>query len=147
MIREMGIDDIAQVVELEKECFKEPWGIDNVRYEIEGNPFSHGWILEQDGCIHAYAFLWETFETAQLARIGVHPARRRLHHADTLLKALERRAALAGCEVVTLEVRSSNDARRKLYEKNGFIPINVSKKYYPDGEDAVIMTKPVGWLD
>ena len=52
MIREMGIDDIAQVVELEKECFKEPWGIDNVRYEIEGNPFSHGWILEQDGCIH-----------------------------------------------------------------------------------------------
>ena len=67
MIREMGIDDIAQVVELEKECFKEPWGIDNVRYEIEGNPFSHGWILEQDGCIHAYAFLWETFETAQLA--------------------------------------------------------------------------------
>ncbi len=147
MIREMERNDLGQVMALEAACFKEPWTYDNLCYELNGNPFSHGWILECDGTIEAYAIMWETFETAQLARIGVHPSLRRRHKAEELLKALDQRALEAGCEVLSLEVRAGNEAAVALYEKNGFIQVNVSKKYYPDGEDALVMVKPIGGLE
>lgn len=44
------------------------------------------------------------------------------------------------CEYMTLEVRASNEAALNLYQKMGFIQVNVSKSYYPDGEDAIVMT-------
>ena len=46
-------------------------------------------------------------------------------------------------EVVTLEVRSSNDAARRLYEKYGFANVGRRVRYYTDNnEDAIIMTTP-----
>ena len=41
----------------------------------------------------------------------------------------------------TLEVRLSNIAARRLYEKYGFRPVGLRPRYYSDdGEDALIMT-------
>jgi ribosomal-protein-alanine N-acetyltransferase len=41
----------------------------------------------------------------------------------------------------TLEVRLSNVAARRLYEKYGFRPVGLRPRYYgDDGEDALIMT-------
>ncbi len=42
---------------------------------------------------------------------------------------------------VLLEVRKSNLPAINLYKKNGFIIINERKKYYSDGEDALLMAK------
>ena len=43
---------------------------------------------------------------------------------------------------IMLEVRDSNEAAIKLYEKCGFEEINRRKKYYGD-EDAIIMKKVI----
>ena len=40
-----------------------------------------------------------------------------------------------------LEVRASNCAARALYEKLGFREIYVRRRYYGNGENAVIMRK------
>jgi len=43
--------------------------------------------------------------------------------------------------VATLEVRISNTAARRLYERFGFRPVGVRPRYYSDNsEDALIMT-------
>jgi ribosomal-protein-alanine N-acetyltransferase len=42
-----------------------------------------------------------------------------------------------GASVFLLEVRRSNLAARRLYERLGFFCFNVRKAYYPDGEDAL----------
>jgi len=42
---------------------------------------------------------------------------------------------------VFLEVRESNAPARALYGRAGFVSIAVRKKYYGDGEDAVVMVK------
>ena len=45
-----------------------------------------------------------------------------------------------GVEFATLEVRASNGAAIRLYERFGFRPVAMMKSYYPDnGEDAVVM--------
>lgn len=137
---EMTAQDLPRVLELESACFKEPWNEKDCLYELEENPFSHGWILKDENGIVGYAFLWETFEMAQLARIGIDPACRQKGYGQILLENLIKRAQMAECEFMSLEVRESNVPALRLYEKNGFITVNVSKGYYPDGENAIVMT-------
>lgn len=76
----------------------------------------------------------------QLARIGVDPDLRKRGYGKELMMHLFDRAREAACEYMTLEVRASNEAALNLYQKMGFIQVNVSKNYYPDGEDAIVMT-------
>jgi ribosomal-protein-alanine N-acetyltransferase len=50
-------------------------------------------------------------------------------------------ATLNDQDIVTLEVRASNQAAQTLYEKYGFKKVGVRHRYYSDNhEDAVIMT-------
>ncbi|MDY6055829.1 GNAT family N-acetyltransferase [Micrococcus sp.] len=52
-------------------------------------------------------------------------------------------AALRGAEALLLEVRASNHAARRLYGRAGFDAIDVRRAYYPGGEDAVVMRRPL----
>jgi ribosomal-protein-alanine N-acetyltransferase len=48
-----------------------------------------------------------------------------------------------GQEVVTLEVRKSNESAQSLYDKYAFQRVGLRRNYYTDNnEDAVIMTTP-----
>ena len=143
MFCEMKQSDLKDVVRLESLCFKEPWNEKDCLQELNENPFSHGWLLKEENQIVGYAFLWETFEMAQLARIGIDPLYRKKGLGNELMQHLFQRAKDAGCEFMTLEVRESNEAAIHMYEACEFIQVNVSKGYYPDGENAIVMTKAV----
>ena len=67
---------------------------------------------------------------------------------DGLIKA----RAAQGCNMIFLEVRQSNHAAIALYEKLGFVQIDLRKNYYPTctgKEHAVIMAltlnMSLGW--
>lgn len=140
IFQEMKESDLDRVLNLEKACFKQPWQKKDCEYELNENPYSHGWILKDENRIVGYAFLWETFEMSQLARIGVDPEFRKKGLGFEMMQNLVQRAKEVACEFMTLEVRKSNIAALNLYKKMGFIQVNVSKSYYPDGEDAIVMT-------
>ena len=69
---------------------------------------------------------------------------RKLGIGSALLSYAEKDAADQGCETFSLEVRVSNAPARHLYEKHGFIQVNIRKGYYENGEDAYLMVKPIG---
>ena len=140
IFREMNEEDLKSVLDLESKCFKDPWNEKDCLNELNENPFSHGWLLIDEKIV-GYAFLWETFEMAQVARIGIDPSFRRKGYGDMLLKHLFERAKVQECEFMTLEVRESNIPALNLYKKNEFIQVNVSKQYYPDGENAIVLTR------
>lgn len=141
MIRTMRLEDLEQVETLEQQCFSDPWTLDSLRYELEGNPFSTPYVFidDQDQTMIGYAHLWITFEQAQLANIAIAPQYRKQNKGSILLKHLIEIARAQECETMTLEVRKSNQAAIALYEKFGFSPVNVVKRYYSDGEDAILM--------
>ena len=130
--------DLDLVCELEGQCFKNPWDHKQCLYELRENPFSQGILLKEEEQIVGYAFLWITFELAQLARIGIDPKKKKKGYGTILMKHLIEIAQRQGCDVFTLEVRESNQQARALYESSGLIEINRSKQYYPDGEDAIV---------
>ncbi len=51
------------------------------------------------------------------------------------------------CERVMLEVRLGNLAAQRLYQKHGFGKVAVRKRYYQNGEDALIYEKTLKACD
>ena len=141
MIEIMRKEYLAQIVDLEKKCFNDAWNLEQVENELEVNPFSNGYMLKENDKVVAYACMWETFEMAQIARIGVDPDQSRNHYGQKMMEELFEKARSGGCEYMSLEVRESNTAAIKLYEKLGFVTVNVSKGYYSDNENAIVMTR------
>jgi ribosomal-protein-alanine N-acetyltransferase len=52
-------------------------------------------------------------------------------------------AAERGCRTIMLEVRAGNEPALALYARHGFTPLSRRRRYYPDGEDALILRAPV----
>jgi len=72
--------------------------------------------------------------------LAVEPARRRRGIASTLVAHALAEARTSGARVALLEVRAANQAARALYAGLGFREVGRRRRYYADGEDAVLLT-------
>ena len=94
-----------------------------------------------DGRLVAYGGMWLMVDEAHITTFAVHPAWRRQRIGERLLLAFLDLARDRHAREATLEVRLSNLAARRLYEKYGFRPVGLRPRYYSDNnEDALIMT-------
>lgn len=143
MIRPMQASDLQTVYELEVRGFSDPWPFSSFEYELNENPFSKAFVLEENGKTIGYAIVWIMFEQAQLVSITVDPDARKKGHGQALMEQVLKTAKEEGSEWISLEVRVSNKAARHLYEKNGFSAIHTTRHYYSDGEDALVMGKGI----
>ena len=147
MIRSLEEKDIDELVELEKVLFpNSPWPKEEFLYELNENPFSNFLIYEEENQILGYVDLWLIYEQAQIADLGVRKEAQRKGIAKQLMDECVKRAVKAGCENISLEVRVSNTPAIKLYESFGFINAATRKGYYENGEDGILMVKPIGGL-
>jgi len=91
--------------------------------------------------IVGFVGVWLMPDEAHIVTIAVRESHRGRGIGELLLIAAIELATLDDREVVTLEVRASNQAAQALYEKYGFRKVGVHHRYYSDNqEDAVIMT-------
>ena len=138
--RSWKFEDILKISELEKECFSDPW---TYRMFVAGfsSKLFYGVCAVEDGEIVGYACETVLFENAEVDNIAVAESCRRRGVGKKLLKKLETEAKERGARVILLEVRVSNAPAMTMYLKEGFKGIYVRPRYYPDGEDAVVMQK------
>lgn len=133
-------EDISEIAALERACFSDPWSKEML-FGFFSSPCFFGTTLRENGKIVGYACGSALFETAELAIVAVEAKSRRRGAGLGLLREMERRAKDAGAQEMLLEVRPSNEPARNLYRKNGYAEIAARKKYYSDGEDALVMRK------
>jgi len=140
-IRKMSHADLLQVHAIEKQCFTTPWGISSFEYELE-HKLTILKVAVLNNRIIGYVCIRTILDMTHALNLAVLPEFRRQGIGSMLFRdALqELKHSGAGANVVTLEVRESNIAAIKLYEKFGFNIIGKRINYYqmPD-EDAVIM--------
>jgi ribosomal-protein-alanine N-acetyltransferase len=87
-----------------------------------------------------FAGLWMAVEEAHLVTIAVHPDYRGRGLGELLLIGSLDLAAGIHASTVFLEVRMSNVAAKRMYDKYGFVLSRIRKAYYSDnGEDALEM--------
>lgn len=136
-IRKMVIADIPVVVELERAVYPQPWSM-RVFVDELGLDSRTYVVAEADDSIVAYAGLLIVEDDAHITTVAVDPQARQKRIGTHLMINLVDRALAIGAKHLTLEVRVSNSAARRLYERFGFAPVGVRKNYYRD-EDALVM--------
>lgn len=94
-----------------------------------------------DDDVAGVAVVWRVADDAHIMELAVRPAARRRGIGGALLAAACDAACAPG-GLCLLEVRESNSGAAALYERAGFVTVGRRKAYYPDGEAALLMTRP-----
>ncbi|MCZ0704190.1 ribosomal-protein-alanine N-acetyltransferase [Natronobacillus azotifigens] len=139
-IRPMEVDDIPQVTIIEERSFTLPWTQDIYRKEITDNNFAHYFVIENKERIIGFCGVWIVLDEAQVTNIAISPDFRGNGYGSMLFQAMLNQVITLGARKLSLEVRVSNNAAKKLYRKFGLKPGGIRKKYYTDNnEDALVM--------
>ena len=132
---------VSQVAELEKLCFSDPWSEKSVASELE-NKLAYWLVAVEDDRVAGYVGSQTVCGETDMMNIAVHPDFRRRGVAESLVNALVEDLQKQESHSLTLEVRASNEAAQKLYEKLGFMQVGLRKNYYRNPkEDAYILRK------
>ena len=145
IIRKMNGADMIQVLEIEKECFLDPYTEENISFELRENPFADILVAMVGPTIVGYIDFMHTFDSATINRIAVRKEYRKKGIGKQLLsKCIEEiRSGEEKADFLTLEVRTNNEEAISFYKNNEFEEINIKKNYYSDGQDALYMVRSV----
>ena len=140
-IRNMTLDDIESVFEIEKSIFSVPWSKKSFESSISSKDTIYI-VATIDEKIVGYLGIYILGDQSDISNVGVHKDYRRMHIAEAMLSYIFDRAKSNNVKEITLEVRESNVAAISLYEKMGFKEIGIRKNYYQKPlENGLLMWK------
>lgn len=140
IIREMSADDLEAVLELERSAHPHPWSVEQFRREL-ANPAAHIALMEHDGDVAGFLCWWLVAGEAEIHNVVTASFFQRRGIARRLLEHVLAAAVAAGANRALLEVRVGNAAAIALYRAFGFTDCGIRRRYYANGEDALLMEK------
>jgi len=140
----MRVEDLEEILEIEKRSFTNPWSKYAFLSELNENRFATYIVIRADGKIIGYGGMWIIFDEAHVTNVAVLPEYRGMGIGELIMRTLIDLAKKRGAVKMTLEVRKSNHVAQNLYTKLGFQPTGIRRGYYSDNnEDAIIMWKDI----
>ncbi|MBQ2705829.1 MAG: ribosomal protein S18-alanine N-acetyltransferase [Agathobacter sp.] len=143
LIREMTLQDVPAVAEIEKKCFSLPWSEQSLIDSVvrEDTLFL---VCEDARNIVGYIGMYLSFDEGDITNVAVAPAQRKKGYGEALVAKAIALAKERDLEMILLEVRVSNTPAISLYKKMGFEELGLRKKFYEHPvEDALIMKCPL----
>ncbi|MBN2305828.1 MAG: ribosomal protein S18-alanine N-acetyltransferase [Anaerolineae bacterium] len=163
VMRPMRLEDIPQVVQIDRDSFPTPWSAKTYQFELANRNTSQLVVVEArentdtspdglramwqrlrgiqvNGQLAGYGGCWLIAGEAHISTIAVHPNFRGKGLGELLLAGMLQRSIHRGGEYSVLEVRESNTLAQNLYHKYEYQVNGRRKGYYRDnGEDALLM--------
>lgn len=140
-VREWKFEDLLKIEQLDKECFP----ADFWNYLQFSSLWERGTllsVLSEDGDnLSGYAALSYVGDEGEIEKLAVAEEYRRCGLGSELFYEIIEKAKKAGVKTIFLEVRVTNREAMALYLKHGFVGVYAKKRYYSDGEDALVMKK------
>ena len=141
MMQRLFSADVKEILALKrKERFTDGW-TENMMYASfdSGNYHVFG-VKEGNKIIGIISFTFCT-DYADILEVLVDSNYRNRGLGLSLVEFMQDFIKKQGVSKIFLEVRASNVPAINLYKKAGFSEISQRKKYYEDGEDAIILAK------
>lgn len=139
-VRKMEFRDIKKVVELEEKYLLESLGEKLLASELsEKNNGVSFYVIENDDVVIGYIGRYYFFQEAEVLNFVVDESYQRQGYGQKLFDKMVE--DMKDVKKITLEVRASNIKGINFYTKNGFKQVEVRKKYYKNGEDALLLLK------
>ncbi len=140
---DMVPSDLPEVVAIERASFPNPWTGALFLQELQVG-FSRTIVARgEDGAILGYLCRWLVADEIHVLNVAVAPSARGSGLGAALVRQVLDEAAVRRVVAVTLEVRRSNTAGRRLYDSFGFEEVGARPNYYGRGEDALILRLPL----
>ncbi len=138
-IEPMALRHLDDIVLIENQSFPTPWHRKIFEMELNKPRTLHSVCMLGEGVV-GYLISWMLYDEIHILNVAVHPDYRRNGIAKLLIDHTVNHFIEKGAMSVILEVRTSNIAAQRLYEKLGFTTLRIRKRYYTDtGEDAIVM--------
>ena len=143
--RPMRKDDLDSVMVIDRLSFSMPWPKSAYQHDLTNKSKAILLVAEYGSgdtelSIVGMIDLWLILDDAHIATLAVHPDFRGMGIATRLIEEVLVEAHEKGAKRAMLEVRTSNLAAQKLYEKFGFKVVHKRPRYYVDNrEDALLM--------
>jgi [ribosomal protein S18]-alanine N-acetyltransferase len=140
-IEPMKLKDLEAVVAIEHASFHDPWPLRSFLTELQDNRLAVYLVARNEtGEVIGYIGSWIIIDEVHITTLAITSVYRRQGIASRLVDALLRDNRMQEGRVLTLEVRPSNIAARRFYEKLGLKIYGRRKRYYSN-EDALIMSR------
>ena len=138
----MRIEDLDEVLAIEKTVYSHPWTHGNFVDSIQSG--YQCWVLrDADSVLLGYFFMMAALDEAHLLNISVHGDMHRRGIGKMLLDKVCILAQQQQMQSVLLEVRPSNTRAIGIYQRYGFAEIGRRRDYYPAAdnqrEEAIVM--------
>lgn len=134
--------DTKEIAELEAELFSVPWSRQGF-IDTLAMPNVLFLVAREEEELAGYCGVYMAADEGEITNVAVKPSFRRRGIGVRLVTELMQEAAAAeGIIHFLLEVRESNEAAIRLYEKLGFFVCGRRKRFYEcPVEDALVMSK------
>ena len=137
--RKAVIQDVDAIWEIEKSVFPSPWSREQLAHELVVNPTTGHWVLDDENSMIGYIMSYIVHYEVQIINIAVRLSCQYRGYGKRILS--EFLSQFDKKTYLFLEVRESNLPAYQLYSNFGFKQIEIRRKYYHDGEDAIVMVK------
>lgn len=144
IVRKMQLSDISFVYEEELKIFGKSLGEKTLFNEIIYNEMSKYFIVTVDHKLAGYVGSWLTIPNAEILNLFVIEEYRGMKLGNLLMNEVIKTCIQEKIDMLTLEVRVSNHYAISMYHELGFVQGNIRKKYYSDGEDALLLMLQIG---
>jgi ribosomal-protein-alanine N-acetyltransferase len=138
-IRKMDLSDIPYVYNEELKIFGKSLGEKTLYNEIMYNDMSLYFIALADDKRAGYVGSWFTIPNAEVLNLFVSEQFRGHKIGTLLMNEVIKACKDKEIEMLTLEVRISNQYAISMYENLGFKVNHIRKGYYENNEDAYLM--------
>ncbi len=143
IFRPMTMQDLDCVIEIEKQCFTDPWSKESFESSLKEKA-AHLMVMTTNANPKqtvGYCCLYETLGDGDIVNVAIDPEMRKKGLGHRMIFELMRYGRSLNVERFFLEVRESNIAGLKLYEGLGFEVCGMRKNFYSNPtENAVLMT-------
>lgn len=147
LIRRAGSDDLEALGRVVRTCFADGWGEAALASALSARG-ARAWLALDDagaGCaVIGFVLARRIADLVEIDLVGVDPAARRGGVAARLLRRLLETERGEGLAEARLELSADNAAAAGLYAALGFVVVGRRPRYYPDGSDALLLSRFFG---
>lgn len=131
---------LRRVLAIEAQVYPRPWSASLFLSELAQRNTRFYIVARFEGEVIGYSGMMFTGREAHITNIAVDPNFHGRKVGTRLLFNQVTEAIARGAQVLSLEVRVSNNVAQSLYEKFGFAAVSIRRGYYIEtNEDALVM--------
>lgn len=138
--------DLDAVIAIEHASFNNPTTRAWYENELDRPEICYVYVLRMpEAPVAGFCAFWKVVDQIHINNLAIHPAFRGKGLGILLLQRVLQEADALGAPHATLEVRRSNEAALRLYQRAGFTLAGVRTSYYTNPiEDALILCRTGG---